>query len=371
MAIYNFGFVMEQVLGHITHTKNLQHNIPFDPEVRTHWALVPWEQPGSRWPIPSLKANWTVQAGLRARAALSELARNTRIDALLFHTQVPAVLSADWLRRIPSIVSLDATPIQYDELGRYYQHRQSSSWLEGLKWQLNRNCYAAASHLVTWSQWAKDGLVEGYGVSADKITVVPPGVNIAEWRRPEQRGRADAPVKILFVGVDFERKGGPLLLQAFRALRPLGVELHLVTGGPAVAEPGVFVYNQLRANSPELRALYHQCDIFALPTYADCLPMVLSEAGAAGLPVVSTTVAAIPELVRQHETGLLVPAGDARSLEDALRRLVRQPELRLQLGERASAHISRTFDAKRNAGRLLDLLKGEVDMARMHMRAIA
>lgn len=365
MAVYNIGFVLEQALGHVTHSKNLQANVPRDSDVRAHWGLVPFEARGLAARIPVYKSNWTVRAGLRARATVAHMARAARLDALFFHTQVPAILAQDWLRRIPGIVSLDATPLQYDRLGQFYQHEQGPGWMEGLKWRLNRDCYRGARHIVAWSRWTKQSLVDEYAVPADKVTVIPPGVNAREWARPTPRALRDGPAKILFVGANLERKGGLLLLEAFRALRAQGVELHLVTKDKVAPEPGLFVYNAMQPNSAPLKALYHECDIFALPTFGDCLPMVLSEAGAAGMGVVSTTVAGIPEIVRDGDTGLAVPPGDARALEEALRRLVLDPALRLRLGERATAHVAREYDAQKNTGRLLDLLKGEVDVARM------
>jgi len=91
--------------------------------------------------------------------------------------------------------------------------------------------------------------------------------------------------------------------------------------------------------------------------------MVLSEAGASGMAIISTNVAAIPEIVRNGETGLTVPAGDAASLTQALRDLSTNPTLRMTLGERAMAHVSRHYDASSNANRLLDLLKAEANAA--------
>jgi glycosyltransferase involved in cell wall biosynthesis len=365
MTSYKIGFIIEQALGHITHTKNLQLNVPRDPDVQPYWGLVPWETRGLASRIPVYRNNWTVRAGLRARQSVAGIARHTRLDALFFHTQVPAVLSINWVRRFPSIISLDATPIQYDALGRFYSHNQGPAWLEHVKWKLNRDCFRAARHLVTWSQWAKQGLVDGYEVPAEKVTVIPPGVNAADWARPRPRARHDRAIKILFVGGDLERKGGLLLLEAFRALRPLGVELHLVTRGSLPEEPGLFVYTQMRPNSAALKQLYHDSDIFCLPTYGDCLPMVLSEAGAAGLPAVSTRVAGIPELVQDGATGFLVPAGSVPPLTEALRSLVENPDLRLAQGARAAEVVSREFDAQRNARRLLSLLKQEADAARV------
>ena len=370
MAGYQFGFLLEQSLGHITHTKNLLTNIALDPEVHAHWGLIDFEATGIAGRLPVYRSNWTVRAGVRARREVARISGQTKLDALFFHTQVPAVLAQSWLRKIPGIVSLDATPLQYDELGAFYKHEQGPAWLENWKWRLNRDCFRSARRLVAWAEWTKLGLVRDYEVPADKITVIPPGVNVHEWRRPMPRVPHDNPVKILFVGGDLERKGGLVLLEAFRVLRHLGLELHLVTKDRVAPEPGVFVYNNLQANSQPLKDLYHACDVFALPTFGDCLPMVLSEAGAAGMAIISTSVAGIPEIVRNGETGITVPAGDAASLTQALRDLATNPALRMTLGERAMAHVTRHYDAATNAGLLLDLLKAEANATRAERLAV-
>lgn len=361
--IYNIGFVIEQALGHITHTKNLQQNVPLDPAVRAHWGLVPWETTGLAARLPVYNSNWTVRAGLRARRVVRRMMQATPLDAVFFHTQVPAVLATSWIKRVPSVVSLDATPIQYDSLGEAYGHAAGPAWLEYRKWQLNRDCFRAARRLVTWSEWAKQGVVRDYEVAPDKVIVIPPGVNPDDWAAPTPRAVHDGPVKILFVGGNFERKGGLLLLEAFRHLRSLGVELHLVTRDTLPEEPGVFVYRDVQPNSLQLKQLYHSCDIFCLPTKGDCLPMVLSEAGAAGLPAVSTQIAAIPEIIRHGETGFVVPMNDPAALTHALRELVCNPQLRLYQGQRAVNVVRNGFDAQRNALRLLDVLKDVAERA--------
>ncbi|HEU5015531.1 MAG TPA: glycosyltransferase family 4 protein [Roseiflexaceae bacterium] len=369
MTPYRIGFVMEQALGHVTHTRNLQAQVARDTSIEAQWALIPQDVHGFAGRIPVYKSNWTVRAGLRARHALAGLERVAHPDALFFHTQVPSVLASDWVRRVPSVISLDATPRQYDELGLSYGHKTSAAWLEHLKWRLNRDCFAAAQQLVTWSHWAKRGLVDAYEVPADKITVIPPGVEVEAWANPDPRRVHDGPVKILFIGGDLRRKGGALLLQSFRKLRHLNIELHLVTHEQMREEPGLFVYNNVQPNSVLLKQLAHNCDIFCLPTYGDCLPMVLSEAGAAGLPLVSTDVAAIPEIVHDGENGFVVPVGSTVALTDALRRLIENPELRLQQGARAAALVRETFDVQRNAQHLLALLKDVADTARPVRRA--
>ncbi len=364
--MYRFGFIVEQTLGHVTHGLNLQEHIPADPTVQAEWGFPSWRKDGLTGRLPYLRSNWTLQAGLHTRTILRDIQRRcSGLDALFFHTQVTAVLSHDWLRRIPSIVSLDATPRQYDRLGDYYGHSTGPAWLEDWKWRLNCDSFRLARHIVTWSQWAKQGLVEEYEVPPEKISVIPPGVDTRAWSPPLAGSGGHAPLRILFVGGDLERKGGQILLEAFRKLQALradnpgipALELHLVTRKPVKPGSDVFIYSDLEPNSEILKSLFLQSDIFCLPTLSDCLPMVLSEAGAAGLPAVSTGIAAIPEIIREGETGFLVPPGDVNALTTALLRLVQDPQLRLRQGQAARQAVCERFDAGHNALRLLDLMK--------------
>ncbi len=356
--MYRFAFVVEQVLGHITHGANLRAHVPGDPAVEAHWVYPKYEVDGWAAHLPMLRSNWTLRSGVQARRGLRQVLRDTDLDAVFFHTQVPALVCHDVVRRLPSIISLDATPRQYDELGDVYGHETGTGLAERLKRRVATTSFAAADHLVTWSAWAKQDLVDGYGVKGDRITVVPPGVTFSEWARPTPRSPTRGPTRILFVGGDLARKGGLLLIEICRSLRNAhDVELHLVTRDHVPPESGIHVHHDVRPNSPELKDLYHRCDIFALPTFGDCLPMVLSEAGAAGLASVTTRVAAIPEVVLDATTGILVPPRDGTSLFRALERLVVDTDLRRRMGEQAVDHISRRFDTAKNTTRLLDLMK--------------
>jgi glycosyltransferase involved in cell wall biosynthesis len=219
-------------------------------------------------------------------------------------------------------------------------------------------------------------LIEEYEVKAEKVTVIPPGVNAADWATPQPRCPHNGSVKILFVGGRLDRKGGDLLLEAFRILRqenavtarqePYGpeIELHLVTKDTVAPEPGIFVYNNIQPNSPELLRLYHQSDIFCLPTRGDCLPMVLSEAGAAGLPSVTTRVAAIPEIVQHGKNGLLIDPGDLDALTAALRDLVNNEAMRLHMGQDGIKIVNQNYDSVTNTAHLLELIKEMIQEAR-------
>jgi glycosyltransferase involved in cell wall biosynthesis len=361
------GFVLERSLGHVTHADNLARILPAEGAIDAE--LLPIDFAVEGWParVPVYRSNWTVRSGWRARRRIRQAHGTAPLDALLIHTQVPAVMSHRWMKRIPTVVSLDATPMQYDELGSHYDHGRSHAAVESLKHGANRRSFELAAHVVTWSEWAKQGVVDGYGTDPDRITVIPPGVTPSLWARSGPRSPSGDVVRVLFVGGDLVRKGGDVLLRAFSALREgLGerrVELHLVTRTAVAPRPDVHLHSDLTPNSPELISLYHQSDIFCLPTRGDCLPMVLSEAGAAGLAAVATAVAGIPEIVLDGETGLIVPPDDAAALTRALRRLVDDAALRRRLGTAAQELVASRFDAEKNARRLVELLVREVDPA--------
>jgi glycosyltransferase involved in cell wall biosynthesis len=359
MTAPRVAFVLEQTLGHVTHSDNLRSLVGDSAEIVPVFAPIEYEVSG--WPrhVPGY-GNWTVRAGLRARQAIRRIRRDGPLDAMFVHTQVPAILNPDLLGRTPTVVSLDATPVQYDDLGEPYGHSTGGQRIERLKLRANRACFDRAKAVVTWAEWTKRGLVERYDVPAGKVTVIPPGVDVGRWT-VDRSGRGDGePVRILFVGGDLSRKGGRVLMDAVRRLRAAGVsvELDLVTRDDVAVEPGIDIHHGLGPNSPRLIALYQRADVFCLPTFGDCLPMVLSEAGAVGLPLVSTDVGAISEIVRPERTGLLVPPHDVEALVGALGRLAADPGMRHKLGDEARRVVSEGFDAARNARRLVDLLVG-------------
>jgi glycosyltransferase involved in cell wall biosynthesis len=160
---------------------------------------------------------------------------------------------------------------------------------------------------------------------------------------------------LLFVGGDFERKGGPLLLEAMRGGLAESCELHIVTRDPLPTQRNVYVHNGLGPNSAELLNLFEMADVFVLPSLGECLAVVLMEATAAGLPVITTDIAALGEAVRVGESGLLIPPGDGPSLRAAIAALASDAALRRRMGRGGLALAREKFDAHRNNEALLDL----------------
>jgi glycosyltransferase involved in cell wall biosynthesis len=355
------GFALEYSLGHTTHAQNLKRTLQSQPGILPTYVELPFhDMPGAWAKLPGIRSNWSLRASLGAYLGLRPHAKT--LQAILFHTQVTSLFSAGLMRQVPSVISLDATPLQYDALGRFYGHTPSSNApLEALKKRLNVRALTASRHIVTWSQWTKDSLVSDYGMPANKITVIPPGIDTAQWRFPRDLAQRTGRLHLLFVGGDFIRKGGDVLLKAFRNLpASIDAELHLVTNAPGVTEdePGIHVHRNVAPNSERLLNLFQQADIFVFPTRADCLPLAIMEAMAAGLPIITTCVGALPEAVISGQTGLVVPPNDADALANAITLLATDPDLRTELGIRAREMALQRFDATTNYLRLLDVVNG-------------
>jgi glycosyltransferase involved in cell wall biosynthesis len=366
----HLAFVLEQTLGHITHSANLRAALSDDPAARISWLPIE-HQSRNRWGrLPLISRNWTVASSLMARRELSRLARQGPIDAYFFHTQVTALGALDLMRERPTILSLDATPLGFDTIGEAYGHRAGGS-LAGVKHRLTRTLFRRAAGFVTWSAWAKRSLVDDYGIAAGRVSVIPPGTDLSLWATERPARSADEPMRLLFVGGDFTRKGGADLLEACAPLLGDRCELHVVTREAVAPRPGLVVHHGVAPNSPALRRLFAAADAFALPTHADGLPMAIMEAMAAGLPVISTPVGSIAEAVEPGVTGYLTPPGAVGDLRAAVTTLVEQPDLRRRMGQTARSIAERRYDAHANARRVRDLLLDAVAEARAGRRRSA
>jgi glycosyltransferase involved in cell wall biosynthesis len=197
--------------------------------------------------------------------------------------------------------------------------------------------YRGAAALATFSQNAARSLVRDYGVDPDRVHVVGAGANVF----PETAPRRDDGQTITFVGYDFVRKGGRVLLEAMAILRGRLPKARLLVAGaptPDRVPPGVAFLGPMEP--AELPPLFAQSTVFALPTLQEPFGLAFLDAMACGLPCVGTRVEAVPEIVREGDTGLLVPPGDPVALAAALERLLRDPTRARAMGARGRARVS-------------------------------
>ncbi len=275
-------------------------------------------------------------------------------DVRVFNTQVPAAIGGPLSLRRPYVLLTDVTPLQLDRVAAHYEHRADrKGLLRWAKYRLNRYVFRRASACVPWSEWVRRSLIDDYGVDRARIEVIPPGVDLARWR--PGRTAVGGPLRLLFVGADFRRKGGHVLLAALDELPAGAVEVRIVSRTPVPARPGVQVFSDLAPNDARLVELYRSSDVFVLPSRAETFGIAAVEAAAAGLALVVSDVGGLAQLVRNGETGWRVPPDDRAALVEVLQRFVDDRDLARRCGAAARARAEREFDAARNFRRLVDL----------------
>jgi colanic acid/amylovoran biosynthesis glycosyltransferase len=174
--------------------------------------------------------------------------------------------------------------------------------------------------------------------------------------------------EILFVGRLAPVKGPDVLIAALDRLVRQGrlVQLRFAGDGPAragleraVAHLGLTqrVIFEGWQNADRVQALYRQADVFALPSIAEGIPVVLMEAMAMEIPCVTTRITGIPELIRDEIDGLLVAPSQEEELAAAIARLLDNPQLRLRLGRSGRQRILEDYDLRRNTQHLAAIFR--------------
>ena len=198
-----------------------------------------------------------------------------------------------------------------------------------------------------------------------KVEVAFLGVDPREFQPWPFRAHPE-PFQIACVGQLAPVKGQHMLLAAVELLAREGRRVLLRIAGDGADRAGLeqdiasrnlarHVIMEGFLNQDKLRELYAECDMLALPSFAEGIPVVLMEAMAMEIPCVATWITGIPEIIRQETDGLLTPPGDAEALACAIARLMDDPELRRSLGQAARLRILEKFDLHRNTERLAEI----------------
>ena len=234
-----------------------------------------------------------------------------------------------------------------------------------------------ASNVIVISESNRSSVAALGTCPLESIAVVHCGVNLTRFASPPERQRdrpAGGPLKILSVGSLVAKKGHSHLVAACRLLRERGLDFvcTIIGGGP---EESV-LREQVRAcglqcrvkltgacTHPEIIAAYHGHDLFVLASVVasdgdrDGIPVVLMEAGVVGLPIISTDVSGIPELIRDGQTGCLLPPANPAALADAIAALAADPGLRAHLGQNVRALVEAEFNIEKSTVQLAGLFR--------------
>lgn len=347
-------FFMEQHLGHRTYYQNLRRSITAQPCISPRWVEVTYEQPSQIYDrLPFLPHQ--LKGPLAGRAQVLQGLSSEDFDVAFFNTQAPAALAFEQVKKKPYVLCSDITPIQYDAFAAEYNHAVDRLKLvRNFKHSVNTRLFQSAAYLFPWSNWVRDSFIADYGVDPEKAIVIPPGIDVDLWK-PRKR-KDGSGFRILFVGGDFYRKGGPFLLDVYHKLRREPCELVIVTRSQVPTQEGITIYQNMSPNSPELIALYQSCDVFIFPTQAEAFGIAAIEAAAAGLPVIASRVGGLNDIVIPEKTGFLFEKNDLASFVDAIHLLMEKAELRTQMGQAAREHAETNFDASKNAALIQNLL---------------
>lgn len=316
----------------VDHRADREMYVPVDAPQR--WVLVSTGDPADRWAWSGIPES--IAVALRRRGddvvrVSCDLPRLVGVNGARIARRIPGLavtgndasalvalrsarlrrIHADWAGarvvtfgstwRTPRVDATfeDATVVQVPQFPpsgarRRWQRRQAA-------------IYNSVSRCFASSEWAAASIRGDYGQPRDKVTVVGFGPNVVcrpvpkDWSRP----------RFLWVGMDWKRKGGDGLLEAFRQAEIPGATLDLVGQHPSIDVAGVTGHGRIH-DPARLSAMFEAATLFILPSQFDACPIVCLEAATAGTPIIATRTGGTVENV--GAAGVLIQPGDVRGL---------------------------------------------------------
>jgi len=290
---------------------------------------------------------------MRTRLAARHIASAGMIDAVL---QIGATFQPRSHGRNPYFLFCDSN-IRMADRGRASGQSHAASLTPAEVEEVavrEAQVYQGASGVFTLSERLRRSFIEDFGLAPDVVHTVGAGPNFDPARiSPRVPRTPDHAPTVLFVGVQFERKGGDILLRAFRKVRMAVPNARLFIVGPRnlkIDEIGVenlgFLSKDVPAEFEVLIRTYAAADIFCLPTRFDPFPIAYIEAMFFGLPCIGPDAWAVPEVIEDGVTGYLVPSENEVALAERMIYLLRNPSLADQMGQAGYARANRQFTWK-------------------------
>jgi glycosyltransferase involved in cell wall biosynthesis len=305
-----------------------------------------------RAPAHRLRARWSARAvELRSRRAIRSLARSEADAVLMYGTDYfPAEQGVRPAR--PVGAALDATFAQIARAGEHDFGQLTPLEVEACVAR-QRDILERCAVLFPRTEWCAASLEEDYGVAHDRLVVTGAGVNFD--REVPERERYDGRT-LLFVGRDWQRKNGPLVLDAFRLARRARPDLRLEVVGPsglAVQEPGVEWVGALDGERrDELQARYLNASLFLCPSRFEPFGVAILEAMSAGCPAVALDRGAAREIIEDGVTGSLLRDDEPSALAKVILGWTSDLERLSAAGARAKATVQERWGWDRAARRV-------------------
>lgn len=297
---------------------------------------------GSFLSLQAQRARWALGRELRARAAAIAHSFDFYSNLML----IPAAR----LARVPVVIG---------------SHRQLGDLLTPLQRRVQSAMFRLCDRVVCNSEAAADRLIES-GLPQGKVVIIPNALPDEFFASPKPAmPKVPGVVRVgLIARMNTRIKGHEVLLRAVARLAPRfpNVEFFLIGDGPlrpdlerTAAALGVSQRVRFLGERRDIPALLASIDISVLPSSSESLSNAILESMAAGVPVIATDVGGNPELVRDRETGLLFPAGDEDKFIEFMERMIGQPELRTEYGQRAQHVVRDEFSLERIRRRYVQL----------------
>ena len=224
---------MYQGWGHQNYFQSLKNCIECsDGKITPVWIPLDVAEP-SALNLPMVGPNALAMMSRRARRRVLEVHRETPLDALYFWTYEFAIGGESMMRRIPTVLGLDATVSNQRELkAGFPKINPVRKIIHPVRNYLLRQAVKKAARVVATSRWAALSLSQDDGIPENLVDVIPFGVDLQSWSSASSRQQSYGPCRLLFVGAEVRRKGLDLLIKACEDL-PIGIwHLDIVSGDP-------------------------------------------------------------------------------------------------------------------------------------------
>lgn len=211
------------------------------------------------------------------------------------------------------------------------------------------NIYKKIDHIFPMSKWLASSFQNDFGIPAKKITPVGAGINLPYVLNVGKKCYDSH--KILFIGKDFQRKGGKILLGAFERVKRVVKDANLTMIGPFIENSllpeGVTCLGPISKLNKEGVELilkeYSSASIFVMPSLYEPFGIVFAEAMAHKLPCIGTNICAMPEIIDDGITGFIVPPYEEEALAIRIIELLKEPEMCREMGEQGYFKYNTTY----------------------------
>jgi glycosyltransferase involved in cell wall biosynthesis len=305
----------------------------------------------------------------RSNAKIKQIAENMHFDVVHYTYDYCGPIITSKEIKMPIITTMHHPYFAEKDALSKYGHRDSTYYFTIIsKSMLAKITCNRATKIIAVSKFTAEGIIKRYGISPEKITVIPNAIDTARFHPKvngndiRERWNLNSYPVIVYVGRLVQNKGLHNLIEAFANVLKVITDAKLIIVGEEQKSEfiGGGIMNELltmskrlnldgsikfvgKASAEDLPKIYAASDLFVLPSLLEGFGMVLLEAMATEKPCIATIVGGIPEAVIHGKTGILVPKGDTAALSEAICTLLSDKSLAKRLGKAGRQRVEKNF----------------------------